>query len=500
MYLAKFRAQLMSTGKLTDDIDAQIYQLLDGLKQVKNGPDFSKWNQQFLQLKTSVGITDIFEGAEDKEVTASYKEIIELQKMRNKLELEYEKAEDGSALKQFYAEQLAQMDNTIAKQQTILDNEEYEAKLAKMRAEQARKLGELEAKAADKDAKKKAANDKNMVKKQAMVGKAGTAIGRAENVWLGAQDTDEPLPTELNERIDELYDKLVALREKQNEVDQAPMASPEQQKELRNQTIEVNSLTNQVGELLSEYQRLSGDNVEVIGQNALGHDARLGAYKQQLEQAVKAKYANAQIKSFDAATKTLTYTVKTGAHEFTEYTAEVRRAGGALVSVRGATKRTETFFEATARKMKELTSYFSGMAIFSRIGQELRRGIQYVREIDLALTELKKVTDETEETYDKFLQTAAKTADKVGSTIKDVVSSTADWARLGYSMKEAAEFAESTQILMNVSEFTDVSQATDTLISAVQAFGYTADTSMEVVDLLNTIGKPNCRNYIVIYG
>lgn len=56
-------------------------------------------------------------------------------------------------------------------------------------------------------------------------------------------------------------------------------------------------------------------------------------------------------------------------------------------------------------------------------------------------------------------------------------------------MKEAAEFAESTQILMNVSEFTDVSAATDTLISAVQAFGYTAETSMDVVDLLNTIGN-----------
>lgn len=56
-------------------------------------------------------------------------------------------------------------------------------------------------------------------------------------------------------------------------------------------------------------------------------------------------------------------------------------------------------------------------------------------------------------------------------------------------MEQAAKFAESTQILMNVSEFTDVSQATDTLISSVQAFGYTAETSMEVVDLLNTIGK-----------
>ena len=56
-------------------------------------------------------------------------------------------------------------------------------------------------------------------------------------------------------------------------------------------------------------------------------------------------------------------------------------------------------------------------------------------------------------------------------------------------MKEAAQYAESTQILMNVSEFTDVSRATDTLISASQAFGYTAETSMEVVDLLNTIGN-----------
>lgn len=346
------------------------------------------------------------------------------------------------------------------------------------------------AKEEDKDAKKKAANDKKMAKKQAMVGKAGNAISRAENVWLGAQDTDEPLPPELNERIDELYNKLVTLREKQNEVNQAPIASPEQQKELRNQTVEVNSLTNEVGELLSEYQKLSGDNAKVIGKNTLGPDAKPGAYEQQLKQAVKtATNGKAQIKSFDAATKTLTYTVRTGAHEFTEYTATVRRAGDALVSVRGTTKRTETFFEATVRKMKELTSYFSGMTILSRLGQELKRGIQYVKEIDLALTELKKVTDETEETYDKFLQTAAKTANKVGSTIKDIVSSTADWARLGYSMREAAQLAESTQILMNVSEFTDVSQATDALISSVQAFGYTAETSMEVVDLLNVIGN-----------
>ena len=60
-------------------------------------------------------------------------------------------------------------------------------------------------------------------------------------------------------------------------------------------------------------------------------------------------------------------------------------------------------------------------------------------------------------------------------------------------MEDAAQLAESTQVLMNVSEFTDVSSATDSLISSIQAFKYTASESMDVVDILNTIGKQNCR-------
>lgn len=147
------------------------------------------------------------------------------------------------------------------------------------------------------------------------------------------------------------------------------------------------------------------------------------------------------------------------------------------------------FVNALWEKSKAISQYLMSMTSIYRVFGELRKGLEYVREIDSALTELKKVTDETEETYDSFLNTAAKTADKVGSTIKDVVSSTADWARLGYSIQEAAQLAESTQILMNVSEFTDISTATDSLISSIQAFKYTAEESMDVVDILNTIGN-----------
>ena len=430
MQLAKFRAQLMTTGKLTDDVDAQIYELLEALKQVKNGPDLSRWNQQFLQLKTSVGITDIFENAEDKDVASSYKQIIEFQKMRNKLELEYERAQDGSALKQFYAEQLAQIDLVIAKQEELIENEEYEAKIAKMQAEQEIKLGAARAKAEDKDAKTAAADAKRFAQREAMLGKAGSAVGRAETTWMNAAGIDG-LPAGFEADLNEYYQKLDALRKKHQELKNSKKIREEDKNALIAQTMEVNKLTEGIGELVAEYQKLSGDNATVIGANVLGSDADLNAYEQQLKQTVMtATNGKAQIKNFDAVTKTLTYTVKTGKNEFTEYTAAVRRLDGQLVSVQGTTKRTETFFEATARKMKELTSYFSGMAVFNFAKQQLMRGIQYVREIDLALTELKKVTDETEESYDKFLETAAKTADKVGSTIQKVVSSTADWARL----------------------------------------------------------------------
>lgn len=377
----------------------------------------------------------------------------------------------------------------------------FDAEKRLLEAEKQQKEINDQRKADAKSEKKRFADAKKMAQREAMVGKAGNAVGRAENTWMTAVGMEDVLPKEFEAQIDDYYQKLDALRKKQTELKNSDVISEENKADLITQTNNVNKLTDEIGGLIAEYQRLSGDNATVIGQNTLGSDAGLGAYEQQLKQTVMtATNGKAQIKNFDAATKTLTYTVKTGKNEFTEYTAAVRHLDGQLVSVQGTTKRTETFLEATKRKMKELTSYMSGMALFSRIGQELRRGIQYVREIDLALTELKKVTDETEESYDKFLDTAAKTADKVGSTIQKVVSSTADWARLGYSMKEAAEFAESTQILMNVSEFTDVSQATDTLISAIQAFGYTAETSMDVVDLLNTIGKQNCRNYIVICG
>ena len=56
-------------------------------------------------------------------------------------------------------------------------------------------------------------------------------------------------------------------------------------------------------------------------------------------------------------------------------------------------------------------------------------------------------------------------------------------------MEEAGSLAESTAILLNVSEFEDATTASEALISTMQAFQYTADESQHVVDILNEVGN-----------
>ena len=60
----------------------------------------------------------------------------------------------------------------------------------------------------------------------------------------------------------------------------------------------------------------------------------------------------------------------------------------------------------------------------------LRQGFNEVLQIDTAMTELKKVTDETAVAYDNFAKSAYASSKKIGSTMKEFIQATADFARL----------------------------------------------------------------------
>lgn len=201
----------------------------------------------------------------------------------------------------------------------------------------------------------------------------------------------------------------------------------------------------------------------------------------------------AEIGKFNSAMTELSYRVKNSDGTFSTFTAKLDATGTKIVEVASKTNVAKgsfgKFFDSIRTKFMDAMKVFSGYNLFFKIIDEVRKGIASITEIDSALTELKKVTDETDETYAQFLKTMSKTGAEVGATVSNLTNMAANWARLGYSMEEAGNLAKSTAVLLNVSEFTDAEAASEALISTIQAYGYAAEDSMHVVDVLNEIGN-----------
>lgn len=124
------------------------------------------------------------------------------------------------------------------------------------------------------------------------------------------------------------------------------------------------------------------------------------------------------------------------------------------------------------------------------ITTSFRQVYQNVLQLDTAMTELKKVTNETEDAYIQFLDNAEKRAKKFGATLVDVVSVSADWSRLGYSMSDSEVLADATLLYLNIADgVDDATQASEVLISTLQGMGYAVEDVMKIVDSFNEVSN-----------
>ena len=165
-----------------------------------------------------------------------------------------------------------------------------------------------------------------------------------------------------------------------------------------------------------------------------------------------------------------------------------------FAELRNDTKKLGLESETTYGKLSKLFSeHFQTalvMAGIHGIQQGLRMVYENVVEIDSAMTELKKVTDETDTTYNKFLDGAASKARELGASISDYISSTAEWARLGYQLDDAEELARVSTLYYNIGDGIDsATQASEYLISTLRGFGLLADDAEHVLDVINEVAN-----------
>lgn len=137
-----------------------------------------------------------------------------------------------------------------------------------------------------------------------------------------------------------------------------------------------------------------------------------------------------------------------------------------------------------------VASLYSMRMVFTQIWMAMRKMVTSAIEVDSAMTELKKVTDETNSTYAKFMDTASTRAIKTGATIADTINATADFARLGYAIDDASKLADAAIVYKNVGDgIESIGDASESIISTMKAFNVEADNSMSIVDKYNEVGN-----------
>lgn len=142
-------------------------------------------------------------------------------------------------------------------------------------------------------------------------------------------------------------------------------------------------------------------------------------------------------------------------------------------------------FSASGRKFLEwILATGSVMSVF----QLIKNMVSNVIELDTAMTNLYKVTDETDSKYRNFLKNANKDAQELGRSVSSLVEQSANWAKLGFSIDQSAKLAKTSSIYANVGEVDDSTSVSD-LVTAMKAFNITASDSIKIVDIYNKLGN-----------
>ena len=152
---------------------------------------------------------------------------------------------------------------------------------------------------------------------------------------------------------------------------------------------------------------------------------------------------------------------------------EVKRISDAFkevdASASAAGMKGHSFFQSILGAAKSLTRYFGVSTFIYRTFAAVKEGITNIVDLDTALVDLRKTTDGTVEQLNNFYYSANETAKNLGVTTKEVIQATAEWSRLGYSLKDAEIMAEVSAKFKAISPGVDMEKAQDGLVSAMKA-------------------------------
>lgn len=174
--------------------------------------------------------------------------------------------------------------------------------------------------------------------------------------------------------------------------------------------------------------------------------------------------------------------------ELTALNAKVAQFEQKLIS---AGKHSATMFTQLAQSAQKMAKFMVVGTFMSVLTQGLRGIYDSVVDVDAAMVELRKVTDENKSAYGHYMDTVAKRSVAIGAGLADLIQATSNFARLGeYSVATAEKLAEVATIYKVVGdEIKSVDDATASIISTMRAFNVAESEAMSIADKFNEVGN-----------
>ena len=158
------------------------------------------------------------------------------------------------------------------------------------------------------------------------------------------------------------------------------------------------------------------------------------------------------------------------------------------ISAEGLTGRSG--WDEFKRAGKQIAQFAGIYGAIQNIGMQIpSQMIGAVKDVNAAQIELTKVSDASGSQLTKYWSEASDSAQKYGSTISDVISSTADWSRLGYNLDDAKKLSDVTTLLQKVGDNMTQESSSQGLISTLKGFKMEADEASKVVDVVNEVAN-----------
>jgi TP901 family phage tail tape measure protein len=175
--------------------------------------------------------------------------------------------------------------------------------------------------------------------------------------------------------------------------------------------------------------------------------------------------------------------------------AVLQKAAAEFAKLQSQAKATGLVTNSFAASIKNVGLQVLGLGsayqVVMKIINAVKQGVNTVVALDTALVDLRKTSTMSGSDLANFYRDANEEAKNLGVTTEEIIAQAAQWSRLGYGSKhDATLMARLSSQFAAISPGMSVTEATDSLVSTMKAFGIETDQVLDgVMSKINILGN-----------